>query len=86
MNRSLAALLLAFLAGGSIQAYADDTNTARPVVPPKKMMKECMDKERSNNSGASEEDMKKTCREKIKSYDQHPSETNPPPDNPGGNH
>ena len=47
------------------------------------MMQDCMAKERSANSGASEDDMKKACRAKIQSYENHPSETAKPPNNPG---
>ena len=85
MNRIVASLLLACLASAGVQAIADDTNTDRPVMTHKQMMKDCMDRERASNSGASTEDMKKTCRAKIKSYEDHPSETKTPPANPGGN-
>jgi hypothetical protein len=85
MNRIVASLLFGCLAsaGVGMKAIADDTNTDRPVMTHKQLMKECMDKERAENSSASMEDVKKTCRAKIKSYNNHPSESNPPPDNPG---
>lgn len=84
MTRIVASLLLTCLASAGLQAFADDTNNARPVMNQKQMMKDCMDKERASNTGASTEDMKKTCRAKIKSYEDHPSETKNPPSNPGG--
>jgi hypothetical protein len=85
MNRIVASLLLACLASAGIgmSAIADDTNTDRPVMTNKQMMKNCTAKERAENSNASMDDIKKTCRAKIKSYNDHPSESNPPPDNPG---
>jgi hypothetical protein len=83
MRTLISALVLTTLTGFGVRAMADDTNTARPVESHKQMMRDCMDKERAANSGASTEDMRKTCREKIKSYDNHPSETTPPPANPG---
>jgi hypothetical protein len=45
-------------------------------------MKDCMARERQANPGASGDDMKKTCRAKIDSYNKHPSETTAPPNNP----
>jgi hypothetical protein len=84
MNRLLVCALFASALGSSLsmQALADDTNSTRPVVSHKKMMKDCMAKEKQATPTASEEDMKKTCREKIESYNQHPSETKSPPNNP----
>jgi hypothetical protein len=86
MNRIVAFVLFGGLAsagfGAASLARADDANSARPNVTHKQMMKDCMDRERAANSGASEQDVKKTCREKIKSYEDHPSETARPPNNP----
>jgi len=83
MRTLISALVLTTLTGFGVRVMADDANTDRPVESHKQMMKDCMAKERAANSGASTEDMRKTCREKIKSYDNHPSETTPPPANPG---
>jgi hypothetical protein len=83
MRALISAVMLAALTGLGVRAVADDTNTDRPVESHKQMMKECMAKARAADSAASIEDLKKTCREKIKSYDAHPSETTPPPANPG---
>ena len=41
-----------------------------------------MREERQANPTASKEDMRRTCRDKIKSYNHHPSETTTPPQNP----
>jgi pentapeptide MXKDX repeat protein len=84
MTRMIICALVAILAGTSVstRALADDTNSDRQVKTQKQMMKECIAKERSANTGASEDDMKKTCREKIQSYNNHPSETTQPPNNP----
>jgi hypothetical protein len=84
MNRmALCALMSSFAAlCVGTQAMADDSNSARPVVSPKQMMKDCMAKEKQANPGGSEDDMKKTCQAKIDSYNKHPSETTSPPNNP----
>jgi hypothetical protein len=66
----------------SAAAVADDTNTDRPVMTHQQKMKDCMQKERQANPSVSAADRKKTCSAKIQSYDQHPSETTKPPDNP----
>jgi hypothetical protein len=78
-----APLIVLLAAAASLPALGDDTNSDRPVISHRQMMKDCMAKERAANSGASVEDLKKTCREKVKSYNDHPSETAPPPANPG---
>lgn len=84
MNRMvLCALIGCFTAfSTSTQAIADDSNSARPVVSPKQMMKNCMAKERRANPDASKDDLKKTCQAKMDSYNKHPSETTTPPNNP----
>ncbi len=82
MRFSIAALTLAALAGHSGLALADDANSDRPVQSHKQMMRDCMQQERQVNSTESKEEMKRTCREKIRSYNDHPSETAPPPQNP----
>jgi hypothetical protein len=84
MNRmAVYALIGSFTALSiSMQAIADDSNVARPVVSHKQMMKDCIAKERQANPSASADDMKKTCRAKIDSYNKHPSETTSPPNNP----
>ena len=83
MRALISAVVLTAFTGLGIQAVADDTNTDRPVESHRQMMKECVAKERAANSAASTEDLKKICRDKIKSYNAHPSETTPPPANPG---
>jgi hypothetical protein len=84
MNRKPVFLYVTYLAlsGISVAVFADDTNSARPVITPKQLMANCMAQERQQNAGASEEDMKKICRTKIDSYNKHPSETRAPPNNP----
>jgi hypothetical protein len=84
MTRMMLCAVVAGLTAASLstQALADDANTARPVVTHKQMMRDCLAKERQANPGASDADMKKTCRAKVQSYEQHPSETKAPPDNP----
>jgi hypothetical protein len=82
-RKALFALITSVAAfGGSMRALADDSNSARPIVSHKQMMKDCMAKERQTNPGASADDQKKTCLDKIDSYNKHPSETTAPPNNP----
>jgi len=83
MRGLISVVILTALTGFGAAALADDTNTDRPVQSHKQMMKDCMAKERAANTGASSDYLKKTCEEKIKSYNDHPSETTPPPANPG---
>jgi hypothetical protein len=51
------------------------------------MMHDCMAKEKakaaSTGQTTSTEQLKQVCRDKVKSYDNHPSETTAPPNNPG---
>jgi hypothetical protein len=84
MNRIALCASIGFFTAFSIsmRAMADDSNVARPVVSHKQMMKDCLAKERQANPSASDDDMKKTCRAKIDSYNKHPSETTSPPNNP----
>jgi pentapeptide MXKDX repeat protein len=84
MNKKALCVLAACFAATALgsPAFADDANSARPNIPPKQMMNDCMAKERQENPGASEDDMKKTCHAKIDSYNKHPSETKSPPNNP----
>jgi hypothetical protein len=58
MNRMVICALMGSFAtlNVSTQAIADDSNSARPIVSPKQMMKDCMAKERQANSGVSEDD------------------------------
>jgi hypothetical protein len=82
-KKALCIVSVCFAAAGlSSQVFADDSNSTRPIVSPKQMMKDCVTKERQQNPRASEDDMKKTCRAKIASYNEHPSETTAPPNNP----
>jgi len=83
MKKVLFALCLgSWVAGGIGAAIADDSNSNRPVLTYKQKMKMCMDREREHGSNASDSDLKKTCADKIQSYEQHPSETKTPPSNP----
>ena len=67
---------------GVAPACADDANSDRPIMTHKQMMKDCMAKERAAHPDAAAQDLKKTCLAKIQSYEQHPSETVRPPNNP----
>jgi hypothetical protein len=77
MKRTLAPLLVLGLVFVGSQALADDSPTARPNQTNRELMKQCMADQKANNSGASAADMKKTCKDQIKTYQQHPSVTTP---------
>jgi hypothetical protein len=81
-RKTLYALIGLAAFGVSMQAVGDDSNSDRPIVSHKQMMKDCMAKEKQANPGASVDDQKKTCLAKIDSYNKHPSETTAPPNNP----
>jgi hypothetical protein len=88
MNRLLVSWLVAGVVfAGSGWALADDTNNDRPIQTHKQMMHDCMAKEKakaaSTGQTTSTEQLKQVCRDKVKSYDNHPSETTAPPNNPG---
>jgi hypothetical protein len=84
MKYKAIALLAAAMAGGCLQALADDAPTARPPMTHKQMMKDCVAKERAANTGATDADLKKTCDAKIKEYREHPSVTTTPANTPPG--
>jgi muramidase (phage lysozyme) len=83
MRQLCTALALTALVGQSGLVVADDTNSDRPIESYKQMMKDCMRREQASNPTASSEERTRVCREKIKSYDDHPSENTAPPQNPG---
>ena len=82
MRFPIAVLICTALVGQSGVLLADDANSDRPVESHKQMMKDCMQQERQANPSESKTDARRTCRDKIKSYNNHPSETTPPPQNP----
>jgi hypothetical protein len=84
MKYKAISFLVAAMVGGSFQVLADDANSDRPVMNHHQMMKDCLAKEKAANSAASDEDLKKTCQEKIKAHRDHPSETKAPADTPPG--
>jgi hypothetical protein len=77
-----AALLFAGLSCAGMPALADDTSSAPPPSgmhsEMHRMMKECMAKQKAANNGMSEKDMKKSCRDQMKSKMDHPEDTSPP--------
>jgi hypothetical protein len=77
MKSTLAQLVILGAAIVGSQALADDSPTARPIQTNRELMKQCMADQRAKNSGASAADMKKSCKEQIKTYQEHPSVTTP---------
>jgi hypothetical protein len=77
MKRTLARLAILGLAFVGSQAMADDSPAARPNQTERELMKQCMADQRAKNSSASAADLKKICKEQIKTYQEHPSVTAP---------
>jgi len=77
MKRTLARLVILGVAFVGSQAMADDAPTARPNQTDRELMKQCLADQRAKNSGASAADLKKICKEQIKTYQEHPSVTTP---------
>jgi hypothetical protein len=68
MNRSICALLITVVMGAGV-ALADDTSTTNQTpqkAEQKQFMKDCMAKAKAANNGMSEQDMKKSCKEQLK--------------------
>jgi uncharacterized membrane protein YccC len=78
MRLSIVALAAAALVGQAGLSMADDTNSDRPVESHKQMMRDCLQQERQANPQESKQDMRRVCRDKLKTYNNHPSETAPP--------
>jgi hypothetical protein len=70
MKSSTAAVLLSGAMVCGAAALADEAATAPSMVNPhathKQLMKECMDKEKSQNGSASADDAKKQCEARVK--------------------
>jgi hypothetical protein len=77
MKSTLAQLVIVGAAIIGSQALADDSPAARPTQTDRELMKQCMANQRAKNAGASAADMKKSCKEQIKTYQEHPSVTTP---------
>jgi hypothetical protein len=77
MKRTLAPLVTLSLAFAGSLAIADDAPTARPNETNRELMRQCMADQKVKNSGASAAEIKKTCKEQIKTYQEHPSVTTP---------
>ncbi len=78
MKRTIFALLVAGMMGVAIQAAADDTSPTSDQMPQKpnqkQFMKDCMAKAKAANNGMSEQDIKKSCKEQLKSSMGSPSQ------------
>jgi hypothetical protein len=68
MKRLISGCLLAGLIGVSAQAMADEGQYAGTDahMSQHQMMRDCMAKERAANSGASEKDMRKSCKDQVR--------------------
>jgi hypothetical protein len=77
MKGTLARLVILGVAFVGSQTMADDSPTARPNQSDRELMKQCMADQRAKNSDASAADMKKICKQQVKTYQEHPSVTTP---------
>ena len=77
MKRTLVPLTILGLALVGSQVMADDSPTARPNQTNRELMRQCMADQKVKNSGAAAAEIKKTCKEQIKTYQEHPSVTTP---------
>jgi hypothetical protein len=76
MNRTISMLAVAALFPFAMQAVADNTSTDQSTQTSahKQFMKECMAKAKAANNGMSEEDMKKACKDQLKSTMGNPNQ------------
>jgi hypothetical protein len=77
MKRIAISLLMSGLAAGSLCANADDAPSARPAKTHKQLMQECMTDQASKNPSMAKADMHKVCRDKVQTFENHPSMTSP---------
>jgi hypothetical protein len=76
--RSIAISIVVFvIAAGSLPVCADDAPSARPVKTHKQLMHDCMTAQASKNPSMAKADMQKTCRDKVQTFENHPSMTSP---------
>jgi hypothetical protein len=69
MHRILTFLGASGLLLMGVQAFADDTKVHGPTMAQKhQMMKDCMAKQMSAQSGKSKDEMKKACKDQMKLY------------------
>jgi hypothetical protein len=83
MHRTITALLLTGMISVGVPALADDNSNPPPATTNAQqmhhqMMKDCMAKAKAANTGMSELDMKKSCKDQIKAKVDHPNDTSPP--------
>jgi hypothetical protein len=69
MNRTISTLAVAAVFSFAVQAVADNTSADQTTQTPahKQFMKDCMAKAKAANNGTSEQDMKKACKDQLKS-------------------
>jgi hypothetical protein len=65
MNRIMATALLGGAAALGASAFANDASTPTHQTR-KELMQQCMELQRTQNSGATDKDMKKTCHDQVK--------------------
>ena len=54
-------------------SIADDSATGTPPKTNEQLMKECMKKQKAANTGMSEADMRKSCKDQIKAHVDDPN-------------
>lgn len=84
MSRILVALGAVSFLILSAPTWSDDSPSDRPNATNSQLMKRCVADQKAKNSSASADDVKKTCRDQVKAYRDHPSVTTPPAATPPG--
>jgi hypothetical protein len=64
MNRIMVSVVLGGAAALGASAFANDAGT--PHQTRKELMQQCMELQKTQNSDATDKDMKKTCHEQVK--------------------
>jgi hypothetical protein len=64
MNRVMISIVLGSSAALGASAFANDTSSTHQT--PKEMMQHCMQQQKAQNSGATDQDIQKTCKDQVK--------------------
>jgi hypothetical protein len=83
MNRVMISVLLGSAAALGATAFGQDSsgNTSTHKTR-KELMQQCIDQQKAENSSATEKDMKKTCRDQVKTEIAQRQAAAPPPASP----
>lgn len=77
MTPIVKSILMCAIVASALPAYADDAPSARPVKTHKQLMQDCMTDQASKNPSMAKADLHKICRDKVQTFENHPSMTSP---------